>query len=169
MPSQKNTEYLIKTIEDLKTGKAFYFTDFTGLSVKNLEKLRRDLNKNHGNYLVLKNTIGFLAMKNMGFDETTIKQLFTGPTGIAIAFEDPIVLAKIITSHKTLKIKGSFIEGDFFNTEEVIALSKIPSKDILYSQVVGSLNILGDFVNVLEGTLRNLVYTIEAIKDKEAK
>ena len=169
MPSQKNTEYLIKTIEDLKTGKAFYFTDFTGLSVKNLEKLRRDLNKNHGNYLVLKNTIGFLAMKNMGFDEATIKQLFIGPTGIVIACEDPIVLAKIITNQKTLKIKGSFIEGDFFNTEEVIAFSKIPSKDILYSQVVGSLNILGNFANVLEGTLRNLVYTIEAIKDKEVK
>ena len=169
MASQKNTDYLAKTTEHLKTGKAFYFTDFTGLTVKSLEKLRRELKKNQGSYLVLKNTIGFLAMKDLGFDETTIKQLFNGPTGIAIAFEYPIVLAKIITSHEKLRVKGSFIEGDFFTTEEVIAFSKIPSKETLYSQVVGSLNILGNFVNVLEGMVRNLIYMLEAIKNKEVK
>jgi len=167
MASQKNTTYLAKTTEHLKTGKAFYFTDFTGLTVKSLEKLRRELKKNQGSYLVLKNTIGFLAMKDLGFDETMIKQLFNGPTGIAIAFEYPIVLAKIITSHKKLRVKGSFIEGDFFTTEEVIALSKIPSKETLYSQVVGSLNILGNFVNVLQGILIKLLYTLNEVKDKE--
>ena len=68
MPSQKNTKYLEKAKERLKEGKAFYFTDFTGLSVRNLEELRRELTKTNGNYLVLKNTIGCLAMKELGFD-----------------------------------------------------------------------------------------------------
>lgn len=169
MPSQKNEKYLAETAEHLKTGKALYFTDFTGLTVKNMEKLRRELKKNNGNYLVLKNTIGFLAMKQLGFDETAIKNLFTGPTGIAIAFDDPIVLAKIITNHENLKVKGSFIEGDFFTAEQVIAFSKIPSRETLYSQVVGSLNTIGNFVGVLEGIIRNVMYTLEAMKNKEAK
>ncbi|MGB3340638.1 MAG: 50S ribosomal protein L10 [bacterium] len=169
MPSQKNEKYLTETSEHLKTGKAFYFTDFTGLTVKNMEKLRRELKKNNGSYLVLKNTIGFLAMKQLGFDETTIKKVFSGPTGIAIAFDDPIVLAKILTSHENLKVKGSLIEGDFFTTEQVIAFSKIPSKDTLYSQVVGSLSILSNFVGVLEGIIRNLMYTLEEMKNKEVK
>ena len=169
MPSQKNEKYLTDTAEHLKTGKAFYFTDFTGLSVKNMEKLRRELKQNNGNYLVLKNTIGFLAMKQLGFDETAIKALFSGPTGIAIAFDDPIVLAKIITSHENLKVKGSLIEGDYFTAEQVIAFSKIPSKETLYSQVVGSLNILSNFVGVLEGIIRDVMYTLEAMKNKEAK
>jgi large subunit ribosomal protein L10 len=169
MPSQKNEKYLTETAEHLKTGKAFYFTDFTGLNVKNMEALRRELKKNNGNYLVLKNTIGFLAMKQLGYDETAIKQLFNGPTGIAIAFEEPIALAKIITKHEDLKIKGSFIEGDYFTTEQVIAFSKIPSKDVLYSQVVGSLNLLSNLVGTLEGIMRNVLYTLEAMKKKEAK
>jgi large subunit ribosomal protein L10 len=169
MPSQKNIEYLERTKARLKTGKAFYFTDFTGLSVQSMEKLRKELKKNDGNYLVLKNTVGFLAMKDLGFDEATISKLFTGPTGIAIAFEDPISLAKILTNHEKLKIKGSFIEGNFYGTEDVIEFSKIPSKDMLYSELVGSLNILGNFVNVLESILRNLLYTLNAIKGKENK
>lgn len=169
MPSQKNIKYLEKTKERLKTGKAFYFTDFTGLSVQSLEKLRKELKKNKGSYVVLKNTLGHLAMKDLGFDETKISNLFIGPTGIAIAFDDPIVLAKILTGHEYLKIKGSFIEGKFFATEEVIKFSKIPSKEALYSQLLGSLNILGNFVYVLESILRNLVNTIEAIQNKEAK
>lgn len=169
MPSQKNEKYLAETTEHLKTGKAFYFTDFTGLSVKNMEKLRRELKKNNGNYLVLKNTIGFLAMKELGFKEESIKKIFNGPTGIVIAFDDPIILAKIITGHENLKVKGSLIDGDFFTPEQVIAFSKIPSKEILYSQVVGSLSILNNFVGLLEGMIRNVMYTLNAMKNKEVK
>ncbi|GAG30453.1 unnamed protein product, partial [marine sediment metagenome] len=46
---------------------------------------------------------------------------------------------------------------------------RIPSKDVLYNQLVWSLNMLGNFVNVLESILRNLINTIEAMKNKEAK
>ncbi|HEC78659.1 MAG TPA: 50S ribosomal protein L10 [candidate division WOR-3 bacterium] len=169
MPSQYNIEYLKKTKEKLKTGKAFYFTDFTGISVQNMEKLRRELKKNNGNYLVLKNTLGLLAMKDLGYEEEVISKMFTGPTGIAIAFDDPIPLAKIITNYENLKIKGSLIEGKFYVTEDVIRFSRIPPKESLYGQLVGSLNLLGNFANVLESLLRNLISTIEAIKNKEEK
>ncbi len=169
MPSQKNIEYLERTKERLKAGKAFYFTDFTGQSVKNLEKLRRELKKNQGHYIVLKNTLGFLALKELGFDEATTKQLFEGPTGIAVAFDDPVILAKILTNHENLKIKGSFIEGKFFATDRVAELARIPSKELLCGQVISSLNVLSNFVNVLEGIMRSLIYTIDAMKNKEAK
>lgn len=169
MPSQKNMDYLEKTKEKLKDSTALYFTDFTGLSVKSMETLRKELKKSKGNYIVLKNTLGFLALKDLGYDENDTKQLFVGPTGIAIAFEDPIALAKIIASHKDLKIKGSFIEGKFYSREGVIEFSKIPSKDALYAQLVGSLNMLGNLVSVCEGILRNFISTLEAMKNKEAK
>jgi len=169
MPSQKNISYLEKTKEKLKESTALYFTDFTGLSVKSLEKLRTELKKNNGNYVVLKNTLGFLALKDLGYDENETKQLFVGPTGIVIAFEDPIALAKIIASHKDLKIKGSFIEGKYYTRDGVIEFSRIPSKDALYAQLVGSLNVLGNLVGACEGILRSLISTVEALKKKEAK
>jgi large subunit ribosomal protein L10 len=169
MPSQENKEYLEQTKNQLKDGTAFYFTDFTGLNVHHMETLRRELKKLNGNYVVLKNTIGFLAMKEMGFDEETIKTLFLGPTGIAIALDDPIALAKVITSHENLKIKGSYIDGKYFDTEQVIEFSRIPSKEVLYQQIVGSMNVIGSFVNVLESIIRNLIGTLQAVHKKEAK
>jgi large subunit ribosomal protein L10 len=169
MPSQQNKEYLQQTKDRLKDGTAFYFTDFTGLSVQHMETLRRELRKQKGNYVVLKNTIGFLAMKEMGFDEETIKTLFSGPTGIAIALEDPMALAKVITNHESLKIKGSFIDGKYFGADQVVAFARIPSKEVLYQQVVGSMNMIGSLVNVLEGIIRNLIGTLQGVHKKEAK
>jgi large subunit ribosomal protein L10 len=168
MPSQKNIDYVHTTKEQLKSGKAFYFTDFTGLSVQNLEALRRELNKNSAAYLVLKNTLGYLAMKDLGFNDT-LRELFIGPTGIAIAYDDPVVLAKILKETKDLKIKGCYIQGTFFDANAVMRLSQIPSKDVLLSSVVGSLNLISNLVGVLEGILRNVIYTIDAMKNKEAK
>lgn len=169
MPSQHNKDYLEQTKDRLKGGKAFYFTDFTGINVEHMETLRRELKKHNGNYVVLKNTIGFLAMKEMGFDEETIKMLFCGPTGIAIALDDPIALARVITDHEDLKIKGSYIEGDYYAAAQVIEFSRIPSKDVLYQHMVGSMNVIGSFSNVLEGIMRNLICTLQAVHNKEAK
>jgi len=169
MPSKHNTEYLKKTKEQLENGTAYYFTDFTGLSVHTLEALREELRKNDGKYLVLKNTIGYLAMKDMGYDEEKIKELFAGPTGIAVAFSDPLVLTKVITGLENLKIKGSFIEGQFFVADDVIRFSKIPSKEVLIGQVMGSMNMLGIFVQTLQSIIRNFLGTVDALKDKEVK
>lgn len=169
MPSQKNIEYVNKTKEQLKTGRAFYFTDFTGLSVQSLEKLRRELKKNQTTYLVLKNTLAFLALKDLGFDEGVIRNLFVGPTGIAIAFDDPIAPSKILRDTENLKIKGGYVEGTFFDSNGILRLAKVPSREVLLGALAGSLNIIGQFTNVLQGMLRNLTHTIEAIKNKEAK
>jgi large subunit ribosomal protein L10 len=171
MPSQKNQDYVNKLIERLKPGKAFYFTDFTGLAVKNLEVLRRELRKNNATYVVLKNTLGYLAMKDMGFEDKSIRGLFVGPTGLAIAFDDPVVLAKILNNTENLKLKGGFVEGEYLDTNKIVEFARIPPRELLYGQLVGSVNVLGNFVGVLEAMIRNLMYTLEAIKEKnkEAK
>ena len=171
MPSQKNIDYIDKLKERLKPGKAFYFTDFTGLAVKNLEVLRRELRKNNATYVVLKNTLGYLAMKDMGFEDDSIRGLFVGPTGLAIAFDDPVVLAKILNNTENLELKGGFVEGEFLDKTRIVEFAKIPPRELLYGQLVGSVNVISNFVGVLESMIRNLMYTLEAIKakDKEAK
>ncbi|UCF70870.1 MAG: 50S ribosomal protein L10 [candidate division WOR-3 bacterium] len=171
MPAPKKLDYVAKLKERLKPGKAFYFTDFTGLAVKNLEVLRRELRKNNASYVVLRNTLGYITMKDLGFEEKSIRELFVGPTGIAIAFDDPVVLAKILNNIENLRVKGGIIEGQFVDKAGVVELAKIPSKEILYSHLVGSINIIGNFVGTLESIIRDLMYTLEALidKNKEAK
>jgi len=171
MPAQKNVDYIEKLKERLKPGKAFYFTDFTGLAVKNLEVLRRELKKSNATYVVIKNTLGFLAMKDMGFDEVSIRELFVGPTGLAIAFDDPVVLAKILNNTENLKLKGGFVEGEYLDKTRIVEFAKIPPKETLYCYLVGSIDVIRNFAGTLESMVRNLLYTLEAIKekDKEAK
>lgn len=171
MPAPKKLEYVAKLKERLKPGKAFYFTDFTGLAVKNLEVLRRELRKNNASYVVLRNTLGYLTMKDLGYEEKSISELFVGPTGIAIAFDDPVVLAKILSNVENLKVKGGIIEGQFIDSAGVTQLARIPPKEVLYGQLIGSINIIGNFVGILESTIRDLMYTLEALteKNKEVK
>jgi len=86
-----------------------------------------------------------------------------------IAFDDPIVLAKILAETEKLRIKGGIVEGAYCDQDKVIRFSKIPSRDVLYGQVVGSLNILASLVGVLEALLRNFVSTLNGLKEKREK
>lgn len=166
MPSQRNIEILKKSTELLKSGKAFYFTEFTGLNVQQIEKLRRDLKKNQCNYLVLKNTIGLLVFQNLGYDTNLMKDKLCGPSGIAIAYDDPLVPAKILQEVQGLKIKGAFIEGTVYDAQGVSELSKIPSKNLLLQLLVASLNMVGNLVGTLNTVLQNFVFTLDSIKNK---
>ncbi len=166
MPSQKNTEILKKSTEMLKNGKAFYFTEFTGLNVQQMEKLRRELKKNQCNYLVIKNTLGLLAFKNLGYEIESLKNKFFGPLGVAIAYDDPLGPTKILQDTQGLKIKGAFIEGTIFDANGVAALAKIPSKSVLMQSLVGSLNMVSNLVNTLNSVLQNFVFTIDGLKNK---
>ena len=169
MPSQKNVERLKKNAELIKLGKALYFTEFTGLNVQQLEKLRRELKKTKTNYLVVKRTLGLIALKILGYETSSIKDIFLGPIGIAIAYDDPLSPAKILKNTAGLKIKGAFIEGKPFDAKGVIDLAKIPSKNVLMQSLHGSLNIIGGFVGTLNEIFQNLVYTIEAVKNKNSQ
>ncbi|MEO0096104.1 MAG: 50S ribosomal protein L10 [candidate division WOR-3 bacterium] len=166
MPSQKNVEILKKSVEILKNGKAFYFTEFTGLNVQQMEQLRRELKRNNCNYFIVKNTLGLIALKNLGYEIESIKKIFFGPTGIAIAYDDPLIPTKIFKEIQGLKIKGAFVEGMVFDAKGVAELSKIPSKNVLLQSIVGSLNMLGSLVNTLNGVMQKLVFTIDRIKEK---
>jgi large subunit ribosomal protein L10 len=110
-------------------------------------------------------------MKDMGFEDKSIQELFIGPTGLAIAFDDPVGLAKILNNTENLKLKGGFVEGEFLDTTRIVEFARIPPRELLYGQLVGSINVIGNFVGVLESVIRNFMYTLEAIKekDKEAK
>ncbi|MEO0190482.1 MAG: 50S ribosomal protein L10 [candidate division WOR-3 bacterium] len=169
MPSPRNINYLQKTLQLFKEGKAFYFTDFSGSTVQKLESLRRELKQNKGNYLVVKNTLGLIALREMGFDENLLRSVLSGPTGIAIAYDDPIVLVKALKANEGIRIKGGIIEGVFYDAQGVSRFSEIPSKAVLYRQVIGSLNILGNLTNSLKSILANLIYTLNALKDKQDK
>jgi len=145
MPSQKILEAKKKVVAalaaDFKDAKSFVFADARGLTVLQDTEMRADLRKNGVKYQVIKNTTSKIIFKELGVEG--LEEVFKGPTAIAYSTEDMIVPAKMMKQYadkyEKLTLKGGVLEGKAMSVADVNALASIPSKDVLYGQVVYTL------------------------------
>ncbi|HBA36389.1 TPA: 50S ribosomal protein L10 [Candidatus Falkowbacteria bacterium] len=159
--------------EKVKKAKSLIFAGFNALGVKDNENLRAQLRQENSEYYVAKKTLMNRALQENNLDIKV--RDFAGQVAAIFSYEDEVASAKIIGNfrkdkEKTEKIVflGGVLEGKLLSKDEVEALSKLPSKSELYAQVVGSLNApISGFVNVLAGSLRQLVYVLKAIEAKK--
>jgi len=156
--------------EKLSKSKGVIITDYRGLNVAQATELRKQLREAGVEYRVVKNTLAILAAQGSGFDDMI--SLLSGPTAIAFGYEDPVAPAKVINEfarkNKALEIKGGVSEGKLLDVEGVKALALLPSKEELLGQVVrGMQSPIAGLVNVLQGTIRNLVYALEAVRKQK--
>ena len=133
MPSEKILAAKKQVVADLvaeyKDAASFVFVAARGLTV--------ELRKNGVKYKVIKNTTLRLVFKELGIEG--LDETFVGPT--AVAYSDNLITpAKILCKYaddiEPLQIKGGVIEGKVASVDEIVALSKVPDKETLYSQVV---------------------------------
>lgn len=148
------------------------FTDYRGLKVKELQQLRKNLAAKGGEIHVIKNTLFRLAA---GEDAAKFPaELHNGPTAVAFVFENESEVAKAIVDFekqtKTLSIKGGYFGGNVFDAKGVEALSKLPSRDVLIAQVIGTIAApLTNLVSVIEALYAGPIRTIGAVADKVAE
>ncbi|NLW22781.1 MAG: 50S ribosomal protein L10 [Tissierellia bacterium] len=156
--------------EKLEKAQGVVLVDYRGLNVEEVTKLRRNCTEAGVDYKVYKNTLMRFAFKEAGFEE--FNQYLTGPNAIAFSFDDPVQAAKITNDfakeHDKLEIKAGLVDGKIIGVEEVKNLANLPSREVLVAQVLGGLNApITGFANVLQGTIRNLVYALNAIREKQ--
>lgn len=157
-------------VEKLKHSKAVVFSNYKGLSVKDMTKLRRELSADGVSLSVVKKTLIDLALKNAGIS-ASVKEM-EGQIAIAVSSQDEVAAAKIINkfakTNTNLKISGGILEGKLLSLEEVNSLSKLPSKEELLAKFVGTINApVSRFVNVLSGNLGGLVRVLRAISESK--
>jgi large subunit ribosomal protein L10 len=167
-------EKKVKTVEELRDkfgrSKAAILTDYRGLNVADITELRKKLREQGVEFKVVKNTLTRIAIKDFNYN---LDQFLEGPTAIAFSYKDPVAPAKVLVdfakAHKELEIKAGVVEGKVLNSDMIADLSKMPPREELLAKAVGSIQSpLYGIVGVLQGTLRNLVYTLQAIQDKKA-
>ena len=141
MPSEKILAAKKQVVENLvaeyKDAASFVFVAARGLTVEQDTAMRSELRKQGVKYQVVKNTTLRLVFKELGIEG--LDETFTGPT--AVAYSDNLVtpakvLCKFAEDYEPLEIKGGVIEGKVASVDEIVALSKVPDKETLYSQVV---------------------------------
>lgn len=131
---------IVNTISDnLKNATSFIIIDFKGINVQNNTKLRQELKTINSEYKVFKNTILRFAMKKIGY-ENLVKYLSNTTALIWTNSDETLLPAKIISKYiseinGTFNIKAGVIDGQILDSESIITIAKLPSKDILISQI----------------------------------
>ncbi len=170
MHTRQQKEKLVSEVtEKVKQSKALVFTDYQGVTVKQLSGIRTELRKSGSSFQVLKKTLLDRALKQAGIDLST--RPFKGQIGIAFS-SDEVAAAKafagFLKSNKetTLSIQGGTLGDKALSVQEVQALAKLPSQDELRAQLVGTLAApVSGFVRALSGNLGGLVRVLRAVSE----
>jgi len=164
----------IKKVEELaqifNESRSVVLNDFTGLDVEKISELRKMCRENNVEYRVIKNTLALRSLA--GTQGEGLEQYFEGPTALAISRETENLAAKILADfakeYDAPQFKAAVVEGNVIDATEVLALAKLPSREELLSMLLGSLKSPGNnLVSVLQGTVRNLLYVVNAIIEKK--
>ena len=166
----QKTKIVDELTERFKKQKITIFNDIRGVSVSKSQTLRRTLKKENAEFKVTKKTLFDRALALVGIDFSTKK--LEGEVGVAFGYGDQVapakLLAKFSKDNETFKILGGILEGKILTKEEVIALSRLPSKEALLAQLVGALaGPIRGLATVLGGNMRNLVVVLNNIKNKK--
>lgn len=158
--------------EKFKEVRAVILTDFTGLDVAQLSRLRRQLQERGMEYRVVKNTLLRRASQKTALE--ALAEHFVGPNAIVLSYEDPVLPAKILVDfakeEPELQIKAGFVEGRVLEPKDVKALATLPPREVLVGQMVGLLKApLAMLVGVLQAPMRELVGVLQAIKEGKSE
>ncbi len=172
MISRDEKKQLVNELKEKFTkAQSAIFTDYRGLDVEKITELRRRLREADIEYRVVKNTLARIAAKESGLD--FLEEHLVGPTAIAFSYDDPVAPAKILNKFvrefKILEVKMGLVEGKLLNSKDINELADLPSREVLISMALAGIQSpISGFVNVLNGPIRGLVYTLKAIQDKKS-
>lgn len=144
--------------------------DYRGLNVSQMTELRKRLRDVGVEFKVAKNTLVLRAASQKGIDG--LEEYLVGPIALAFGYDDPVAPAKVLSSFikefRKATIKGGVLEGQVVSAEAIKQLSDLPPREVLIAQVVGGIAApLTGLVTVLNGTMRNLVYALDAIREQK--
>ena len=147
--------------EVIKDAQSVVLVDYRGLTVEEDTALRKQLREAGVNYKVYKNTLMNFAFKGTDFE--ALAPYLNGPSAIAVSTEDATaparVLAEFAKKAKKLEIKAGVVEGTLYDAKGMQAGAEIPSRDVLISKLLGS----------LQSPITNFARVIKQIAEKDGE
>ncbi len=167
---KEKEKILADLVSVLKEAKGLVFADYRGLSVKEMDELRRRGREQGTKVQVAKLTLMRKALQEAGIN---VDLGMTVPTAVAYSNEDEVtpakVLAKFAADTKKLELLAGILEGKILGADQVKNLAKLPGRQELLGQLVSVIaGPMRGLVTVFSGTQRNLLYALNAIAEKKS-
>lgn len=161
----------VAELKDMLASDTIILTDYQGLDVKGVTSVRRKLKEAGSGYRVVKNSLFELA--SVGLPAEKLTEGLVGPTAMVYTSDDPVAAAKALQEFMKgahpIAVKSAIVEGHLLSAEQVVELSKIPAKQVLYAMVVGGLQSpITGLVGTLQQLISQLVFTLQGVADQKA-
>jgi large subunit ribosomal protein L10 len=150
-----------------------YLTDFSGLDVKAITRLRRSLRAAGAEYIVVKNRLARLA-----FEDLELPNIFadmTGPTGMVLGSEDVVGPAKALTdfakeNNSRPQFKLGILEHKVLQPEQIDRIARLPGREQLLAELAGAMQApMAMFAMALEGKQQEMAGLLDALREKRGQ
>lgn len=169
-----NREQKAATIEaiaaEIDQAEAVFAVDYRGISVPQAAELRTKLREADATFTVVKNSLTERAADQVGAE--SLKPLLTGPTALTFVRGDAALAAKAIADYaratQLLPFKGGLMNGDVLEADQIRAISRLPSREVLYGQLVGIVaSPVSGLVRTLNALLGGLAVALGQVQEKK--
>lgn len=171
MPTEAKVREVEELVGVLKGAQSVILSDFIGLNVAEISDLRTRCRAAGVRYKVVKNTLAKRAIQEAGMQD--LEEFLGGPNAWATHDSDQVIVAKVLSEfakeNDKLEIRVGYMEGRKISTEEIQALAKLPSRDVLLGQVVNVMaSPLSGFAGVCVAMLRGITIVVDAYRKQRA-
>lgn len=168
---ERKNELVQQYIDWANRSQALFLTQYTGLSMKQIDELRSKVREAGGEFHVVKNTLGRVALEQIGMPVSE-KQL-EGSTAVVFAFRSAAEMAKVISEYANkseyVKVKGGYLDRRPIAANDVQALADLPPLPVMRAQLLGVLNApASKLVRTLAEPGRQIAAVLQAFADKDA-
>jgi large subunit ribosomal protein L10 len=169
-----NREQKAATIEALATeideSQAVFAVDYRGISVAQAAELRSKLREADATFTVVKNSLTERAADQVGAE--SLKSLLSGPTALTFVRGDAALAAKAVADQaratQLLPFKGGLMDGEVVDADQIRAISRLPSREVLYGQLVGIVaSPISGLVRTLGGLVGGLAVALGQVREKK--
>jgi large subunit ribosomal protein L10 len=173
MPRPEKVQAVAIIKERIEGAQAVFLAEYTGLSVKDQQELRRSLRENGAEFKVVKMSMARLAAAELDID--SLDELLLGPTGLAFADGDPAGAAKALKdfakSHDTFAVKGGLLGLEFLPPETIAELADLEPRDVLLAKIAGVMQApMANLAGLLAALPRNTANVLQQLlEQKEAE
>ena len=172
MPTEAKQATVAELKDELSKARTTIVADYRGLTVSDIQSVRRNLRGQGITYRVVKNRLAKIAAQEAGTGE--LNELLVGPSALAMGSGDEVTLARTfldaIKPFRQVAVRGAVLSGKRVDADSVARLATLPTRDVMLGQLAGGIvSPLSSMASLLAAPLRNLGYALQQVADQKAQ